>query len=567
MGVILAVAGGAVGLGNFVRFPGQVAQYGGGAFMVAYLVAFLLLGLPICWVEWTMGRRGGSFGAHSCPSILVVLTRCSRMRYAGLLQMLVPVIIYMYYVNIEAWCLGYAVNFCSGAMDFDMVADSGAFFGRFVGITGNGDGFGFGLGHVGTYLTLCFVVNFVLIYRGISRGIEWFCKYAMPMLFLLAVIVLVRVLTLGTPNLARPHDNVMNGLGFMWNPEKVLLEKQVFNEAGRAEWVLERELIGEEAIAEARALARNNPVRRVVVRDMWTQLRNPQLWVAAAGQIFFSLSVGFGLILTYASYLKKDDDIVLSGLAATSANEFAEISLGGLITIPAAVAFLGVAGVAGMGTFGLGFNVLPLVFSQMPGGALFGALFFFLLFLAAVTSSLSLLQPGIAFLEESMHITRRQSVAILGYVTAVGASFVAYFSKDLKALDTIDFWVGTFMVFVLASMQIVVFSWVMGIDRGMAEMRRGAAIGVPGAYRFILRWVTPLFLLTVFGMWIYFELLNMDGGDVSAYVRDIFIVQDKVALLSLAMLALVLGLGLLLMRSRAHYEQVADRAAKEEGRR
>jgi neurotransmitter:Na+ symporter, NSS family len=94
------------------------------------------------------------------------------------------------------------------------------------------------------------------------------------------------------------------------------------------------------------------------------QLRNPQLWLAAASQIFFSFSVGFGVIVTYASYLRQKDDILLSGLTASSANEFCEVALGGMITVPAAFVFLGTAGVVGQGTFALGFNVLPLVFSK-----------------------------------------------------------------------------------------------------------------------------------------------------------------------------------------------------------
>ncbi|MDV7397521.1 hypothetical protein RZS08_39330, partial [Arthrospira platensis SPKY1] len=121
-------------------------------------------------------------------------------------------------------------------------------------------------------------------------------------------------------------------------------------------------------LLQARADA--DPNLRVATISIWNQLARPQLWLAAASQIFFSLSVGFGVIIIYASYLKKNDDIVLSGLTASSANGFCEVALGGLISIPAAVAFFGVAGLAGigLGTFDIGFNVLPLVFSQMPAG-------------------------------------------------------------------------------------------------------------------------------------------------------------------------------------------------------
>jgi SNF family Na+-dependent transporter len=156
--------------------------------------------------------------------------------------------------------------------------------------------------------------------------------------------------------------------------------------------------------------------------------------------------------------------------------------------------------------FQLGFMVLPQVFAQMPGGQFFGFLFFFLLFLAAVTSSLSMLQPAIAFLEEGMHITRRESVAILGFVTFVGSMFVVYFSKDLAALDAIDFWVATFCIYVLATIQMIIFGWVLGVDEGYEELMTGAEIKVHKSFKFIVKYVSPLFLLVIFAVWIFKSL-------------------------------------------------------------
>ena len=100
LGIILAVSGSAVGLGNFLRFPGQAAEYGGGAFMIAYIAAFLLIGLPICWAEWAMGRHGGANGFNSSPGILGFITQKKGFRYVGIIGVLIPVIIYMYYVYI-----------------------------------------------------------------------------------------------------------------------------------------------------------------------------------------------------------------------------------------------------------------------------------------------------------------------------------------------------------------------------------------------------------------------------------------------------------------------------------
>ncbi len=543
LGVILAVAGSAVGLGNFLRFPGLAAQYGGGAFMIAYFTALILLGLPICWAEWTMGRMGGARGFNACPGIMQALGRHPAWRYLGVIGVIVPVVIYMYYVCVEAWCLGYAVNFWRGKMDFESASDSAKFWGEYIGVAGHGGALGFDLDKLGPFLLFAFLLNFVLIYRGVSKGIEWFCNFAMPTLLVLAVVILVRVLTLGTPDPAQPHNSLANGLGFMWNPDKYVAEQR--DESGR--WAKAETLpasLVDEKMKEAENSGDTLRVRRITV---WEQLKKPQLWLAAAGQIFFSLSVGFGVIITYASYLKKKDDVVLSGLSASSANEFAEVGLGGLITIPAAVAFLGIAGIAGMGTFALGFNVLPLVFSKMPAGQFFGGLFFFLLFLAAITSSLSMLQPGIAFLEEALQIGRRASVAILGFVTAVGCAFVFYFSADLIALDTLDFWVGNVLIYILATIQIILFAWVIGIRRGFAEAHEGASIRIPPVFGFIMKWISPVYLLVVFGSWVAIDVcgwkITESAGSMSYQIQNL--IGDKpneVAWFSVGLIALVTAL-------------------------
>jgi SNF family Na+-dependent transporter len=522
LGVILAVSGSAVGLGNFLRFPGQAAQYGGGAFMLAYFISFLLLGLPICWAEWAMGRRGGAMGFNATPGILAAITGRPWLKWMGTLGVVIPVIIYMYYACIEAWCLGYAVNFISGNMHFSSIDEAGSFWSSFIGIGGDGEGIGFGTQKVGTYLLLVFGLNFLLIYRGLSKGIEWFCTYAMPTLVVIAVIVLIRVLTLSPVDpINMPENNISNGLGFMWNPTQV--ELQEMNSQGKWEPIARSfnvDVLNTLVAPDPQKIE----IRRIVEISLWQQLLNPQLWLAAAGQIFFSLSVGFGLIMTYASYLSEKDDVVLSALSATSANEFCEVVFGGLITLPAAFVFLGASGLAGagLGTFSLGFKVLPMVFSAMPMGWLFGFLFFFLLFLAAITSSLSMLQPGIAFLEESLHIRRKKSVTYLGLLTLLGSSFVLWFSKDVKALDTLDFWAGTFLIYLLATITIVCFSWVIGVDKGLAMAQAGSVIQIPRLFRWIMKYVTPLFLVFVFVNWLLVNAFNIGGQLPDYHIVDLF---------------------------------------------
>jgi neurotransmitter:Na+ symporter, NSS family len=504
LGVILAVAGSAVGLGNFLRFPGLASQYGSGAFMIAYFISLVLLGIPICWAEWTLGRYAGQQGFRSSPGIFYALIRHPLGKYVGVLGVIIPVVIYMYYVYIESWCVSYGWGFLTGKLNLgNDVSAYGNYWSNYVGAAGDGAVLLPGHQTAIVFLLIVFALNFLLIYRGLVQGIEFFCKYAMPALMVLALVILARVLTLGTPDAARPDQNVLTGLGFMWNPG-----------------------------------------------DWRTQLKNPQLWLAAAGQIFFSLSVGFGVIITYASYLRNRNDVVLSGLSANAANEFCEVALGGLITVPAAFIFLGAAGVVGQGTFGLGFKVLPLVFSHMPMPWLFGFLFFFLLFLAAITSSLSMLQPGIAFLEEGLGLNRKQSTTLLGLVTAVGCTFVVYFSKDLKALDTMDFWVGTVFIFIMATVIIIYFGWGMGIGRGFAEAHRGSEMKIPGIYRFIMKFVSPAYLLIIFALFLWFKVFGWDPEAKkfvpTSYVADLVgpepNVVARVTVLFLAITVIFFGL-------------------------
>lgn len=467
IGVVLAVAGSAVGLGNFLRFPGQAVNNGGGAFMIPYLVCFLLLGIPIAWCEWTMGRLGGRYRQNSGPGVLYALWRRMPSKILGAIVLLIPIVIYMYYILLEAWCLDYCIEFATGGFTslfqeaISEVVDRPGEVSAIVGATGGhfeencgleGHGQLFDGGRMLWVVMGCFLLNFFIVYQGVTRGIERFCKWAMPLLIGCALVILVRVLTL---------PNISLGLGFMWNPK-------------------------------------------------WESLADPGVWLAAAGQIFFSLSVGFGLVLCYASYLRPDDDVVLTSLSASSTNEFCEVILAGMTIVPVAFLFLGAEN-ASTGTFGLGFITVPAIMHFMPGGAFFGALWFGLLFLAAVTSSLSMLQPAIAFLEDGFGLRRRTSVAILGLVTAAGTVPTMYFSKDALALDHTDFWCNLLMI-VAATAQVLIFGWIIGAERGLEETNRGADLRVPGPVAVLLRYVTPTFLLVVLVMWSWQNLPDRLAG-------------------------------------------------------
>jgi neurotransmitter:Na+ symporter, NSS family len=456
LGVILAVAGSAVGLGNFLRFPGNAAENGGGAFMIPYFLALVLLGVPIGWAEWAMGRYGGRKGFHSAPGILGVWAKGPAGRYLGVLGVLIPIGVYFYYVLIESWCLYYFWQYLTGGIGLNAAAPieqqvtaTRTFFSDVTGDAAHGALFTNGLHPMLLAFGVTVVANIWFVYRGLSRGIETVCKFAMPVMAVLGIVILVRVLTLDAPA-GTTGQTVSDGLGYLWNPN-------------------------------------------------FEKLGDFKTWLAAAGQIFFSLSVGFGVIINYASYMKKKDDVVLSGLTASATNEFFEVVLGGLITVTASVVFVGVA-VTAMGTGGtmsLGFKTLPMVFAAMPAGNLFGAAFFLILFLAAITSSLSMLQPTKAFLEEALGVDKKKSTAIVTAWGLTGNFLVLWFSKNGTVGDTLDFWVGSFLILVVAAVQIIAFGWIFGLERGIEEAHHGAQMRIPKVFQFVIKYVAPTYLLIV----------------------------------------------------------------------
>lgn len=529
LGAVLAVAGSAVGFGNFLRFPGLAAQYGGGAFMIAYFCAFLLLGVPLSWVEWSMGRRGGILGGHSCASAFMLITRSPAWKYIGILGVIAPLGLGMYYLYLEGWTLGYAYHIAMGDLQLESSDDFSAFFSDFVGLSGDGAAYHWERTKVALFFGIAAMANLYVLYRGITRGIEWFCKWSMPVLLLTAVIVLVRVLTLGTPDAAHPERSVNEGLGYMWNPEKTILVIRDESGGEKTVGMLPAEGSEEQRNAVLNATRQAYAGKDVQVRhvSLLQGLMNPDLWVTAAGQIFFSLSIGFGTVLSYASYVSRKGDIALCSLTSNAANEVVEVGLAGLMIVPAAVSLLGVAAAAGASTFGLGFNVLPEVFAAMPGGRFFGAIFFGLLFLAAVSSSISTLHPSMAFVEEFWKLSRTQSVVIIGLFILIGSGMVSWFTGNgLMALDTLDFWIGTMSLYIVSGLYLTLYRFVWGTRNGLRELGRGSAIPLPRGLGFVINWITPGILFIIFASWLYKNLFisacpqlrNLCQGEAGAVI-------------------------------------------------
>jgi neurotransmitter:Na+ symporter, NSS family len=466
IGLVMAMAGNATGLGNYLRFPVQAAQNGGGAFMIPYFCALIFLAIPLMWCEWAMGRMGGAKGHGTTPGIFQILWRHPYAKYIGIFGVLLPVTVGFYYVYVQSWTLAYTYYALTGQYaGINSQAGMYDFLAKFQGInTSLGVS---GLAYVFFLITI--VINSLILYGGVQKGVERVANWGMPVLIILSVLLVIRILCLGAPNPAVPQNNVWNGMGFIWNPD-------------------------------------------------FSRLGDAKVWLAAAGQIFFTLSVGFGVIQVYASYMKEKDDIVVSGLSTTMINEWGEVVLGGTITIPIAYAFFGYQGtfeVAKSGAFNLGFATMPLVLQHTPWSLLFGTAWFFLLFIAGTLSQLALTFPMIAFLQDELKWPYKKAViATCGFIFM--AAHVPILGLKAGALDEIDFWAGTFGVSLFAFVETVIFIWFFSPEKAWEEMHKGAEVPIPRFFLWVLKYITPLYLLVLFVVWTIQQgpsVLMMKGVD------------------------------------------------------
>jgi NSS family neurotransmitter:Na+ symporter len=497
IGLVLAMAGSAVGLGNFLRFPRQAALNGGGAFMIPYFTAFLLLGIPLMWVEWAIGRHGGQFGHGSAPGMFTRMWNHPVTKYLGAIGLAIPLSFVTFYTCVEGWTLAYtalsAIKYYWGVDTFTQMS---RFLGEFQGKVDISAGYKFfnGIWVMLGFYFLTLGINLYVLWRGVNKGIEMLAKIAMPLLFIFAVILVFVVISIGTPDPAHPENSTAAGFAFIWNPD-------------------------------------------------FSALLNPTVWLAAAGQIFFTLSIGMGSIITYASYIKKDQDIALTGLATASTNEMAEVVLGGSIAIPIAVAFFGLEatrGIADAGSYDLGFQSMPIIFQRMGDlGPLYAVLWFALLFFAGITSSVATAQPIIAFFEDEFSVHRPWAVSLTGLLMLIGGLPCLIFLKQ-GFLDEMDFWAGEFGLVVFALIEIVIFAWIFGMDKAWNAITHGADIKVPRVFRFVIKYITPAFLLiiliawSVISAWPKLICQNKPAGDIP------FIIAARVLMLATVAMFLVL---------------------------
>lgn len=333
-GVLVAMAGSAVGLGNLWRFPYLVGTNGGAAFIIIYLAIVFVLALPIMYAEFVVGRRAQTnvYGAFK------KLAPGSKWGIIGVLAIICCILIVSFYSVVGGWTIDYLIKaitgeFSAGTTGFDSVFTET--------VTSN-------------YRPLIFMFIFVatsagVLLAGVKDGIEKYSKVLMPLLFLMVVVIAVRSVTL---------PGAGGGLDFLFKPDFSKVTANTF--------------------------------------------------LDALGQAFFSLSVGFGIIFTYASYVNKNENVIKMSAQTSLADTLFAI-LAGVAIMPAVFAF-GIE--PGQGP-GLVFVTLPYVFAQLPLGSVLATIFFFVLFVAALTSAISLLEVAVAYVIEEFKTSRKASVCMV----------------------------------------------------------------------------------------------------------------------------------------------------------
>ena len=452
------MAGNAVGLGNFLRFPVKAVQNGGGEFILPYLVCFLLMGLPLLWVEWGMGRYGGKFGDHSTPFILDNMTKKRLWKYFGVFGIFTNFGVIAYYTYIESWTLAYVFESIKGTFLGMDVESVGAFFDNYVDKPAEGEYMNKPVKAL-IFFIITLTVNIWILSRGLSGGVEKAAKIAMPLLLLFGVLLAIRSITLGDTGTCE-GCNSHEALAFLWEPS---------------------------------------------MKGLW----NFKTWLEAAGQVFFTLSVGMGTIQCYSSYIKSRDDIALNAMSAGWMNEFVEIVLGASVVIPIAVGYLGMDWVQQNAGFMMAFKTMPYLFDQWGAvlAVLSGVAWFGLLFFAGVTSSLAMGTPWMGFMEHEFNWSRKKAALTFGLgVLVLALPTILFFHQGV--FDEYDYWTGTVALVLFALAEIILFAWVFGMDKGWAEITRGADIKVPIIFKFFIKYVTPLFILFVF-----FGALFRPAGD------------------------------------------------------
>lgn len=431
---ILSAIGSAVGLGNIWRFPYVAYEGGGGAFLIPYLCALLTAGIPLLFFDYAIGHRFRG----SAPLAFRRMHRAAEP--LGWWQVLICVVIAVYYAVIIAWAAMY--TWFSAQLTWGPGNENDFFFTDFlrsadVAEVGVSTDF---VPQVGIPLVVVWLVVIGIMALGVKRGIGRANMILMPLLTVMFAILVVQSLFL---------PGAVDGLNAFFAPN-------------------------------------------------WDALADPAVWASAYGHIFFSLSVAFGIMVTYSSYLKRKTDLTGSGLVVAFANSGFEILAG--IGVFAALGFMAQAqgtDVAGVATSGIGlaFIAFPTIVSQAAGGSIIGVLFFGALVFAGVTSLISILEVIVAALQDKLGWGRIRTTLIVSIPLAVISMALFSTTTALSVLDTADAFVNAFGIMAVALVAVIVVAWFLHKLPALTEhLNRRSSFPVGRLWKILIGVLAPLVL-------------------------------------------------------------------------
>ncbi len=426
IGFVLAAAGSAVGLGNIWRFPYLAAKYGGGIFLLVYLILSVTFGFSIMIAEIAIGRKTGKSAVEAYKSL------DKRFSFLGYLASLVPMIIFPYYCVIGGWVIKYLTVYISGQ---GHAAAGDTYFNAFIGGTAQPLGF----------MALFLFITAAVVFMGVEKGVERVSKYMMPLLV---------VMSLGTAIYSLTLDGAIEGLKYYIMPNFSMFS-----------------------------------IKTVV---------------AAMGQLFYSMSLAMGIMITYGSYMRKEDDLEKS-VHHIEIFDTSVAFLSGLMIIPAVFAFSGGDESALQAGPKLMFVTLPHVFDSMTGGTVFGIVFFLLVLFAALTSSISLMETIVSIFSDKLKISRNKICAVvmagsfiialpsalgygvLGEVTVFGYQF----------LDFFDFISNNILMPVVALITAILIGFIIKPDAVIEEVESSGKFKFKKLFTFMIKFVVPVCMIVI----------------------------------------------------------------------
>ncbi len=442
IGFLLAAIGSAVGLGNIWRFSYMAYENGGGAFLIPYLVALLCAGIPLMILEYSLGHR-----EKASPPLAFARIHPLWEPLGWWMPIVAFFGINLFYASVIGWCMNYFVL----SFDLGWGTDTGSFFlHEFLQVSDSP----FTLGSIrtpvliGTVLT--WIINWFICYRDISHGIEKASMIFMPLLVVLTLILVGWSLQL---------DGAMDAVKNLYL--KADLSKiNIFTESGR------------------------------------------RVWVAAFGQIFFTLSLGFGIMITYASYLPKKTDITGNALLTCVLNCLYSFIAG--LAVFGTIGFMAKAkGVpfeeAITGGPGLAFIVYPEAINQLPMlNQLFGALFFLVLIVAGISSAISLTEAFTCSVRDKFNISRKKAVSIICTIGLVG-SLVFTTQGGLLILDIVDHFINNYALILGGILECLLVGWLLQSGVMRRHINTSGGLRLWPLWDLCVRFITPAVLLLVLG--------------------------------------------------------------------